>query len=178
MSTCFPLCYASHCHVCLFLLCGREGTDGWHLTKNKQPFRAYICTCLHDVVQPNDMNIVAFFIPPPFTLIQIGIGKKHKTPQQRNAAIGLGNGLMMLGYGAVSGVYDFFSLPVRRAKKADSTTLGALAGFGQGTLSLLFKPMAGICYLAYCPYDGIKNSVRNAGIPVVTVYYPKQRLSA
>lgn len=106
------------------------------------------------------------------------MGKKHKTPQQRNAAIGMGNGLLMLGYGATAGIYDFFSLPVRRAKSADNKSLGALAGFGQGTLSLLFKPMAGICYLAYCPYSGIKNNIRNAGVPVVTIYYPKHRISA
>jgi hypothetical protein len=44
-------------------------------------------------------------------VLQVGIGKKHKTPQQRNAAIGFGNGLVKLVQGVGEGAYDFVSLP-------------------------------------------------------------------
>jgi hypothetical protein len=46
--------------------------------------------------------------------------------------------------------------------EADNTALGVFAGIGQGTLSLFSKPFAGVAYFFYCPYDGIKNGVRNA----------------
>jgi hypothetical protein len=44
-------------------------------------------------------------------VLQVGIGKKHKTPQQRNAAIGFGNGFVKLVQGVGEGAYDFVSLP-------------------------------------------------------------------
>lgn len=106
-------------------------------------------------------------------LLQLGTGKKHRRPKQRNGATGLGKGLVKLGQGVGEGVYDFFSLPVRRARSAENTTAGAFAGLGQGVLSLVCKPVAGMCYFFYCPYDGIKRSVKNAGVRSQTVYYAR-----
>ncbi|KAJ3061543.1 hypothetical protein HK102_009072 [Quaeritorhiza haematococci] len=78
----------------------------------------------------------------------------------RNVGEGVWQGSASFGKSLVAGVSDFFVKPYQGA--LESGVKGGMKGFGQGTTSLLLKPMAGTLDLVYLSGKGAALSVKKA----------------
>ncbi|KAI9024873.1 hypothetical protein DFJ74DRAFT_767403 [Hyaloraphidium curvatum] len=80
--------------------------------------------------------------------------------QVHHAADGIGWGTVALGQGVAEGLYDFFAKPVTISMDK-GPAIGVPLGILTGSLSVVFKPMAGAMDFVYMSGRGIKETTRD-----------------